>query len=388
MMLCTVAEVSSRSRILRALLAVVCVGTVMPSAARADTVEGLDTVTVREDGILRGDTIRVLAQAARPSETGIGIIGSMVLQQTGVRRAGTYERYGQILPVGVEYWPETFGKLIGIDETLKANEAVVSNEAAARWNVKVDDVLVIVGWKGETVDVAIGQIVPQAALQNSEIVLWDRYAKSKGWVYPDRVVLWGERANLEQIMETSKMPVNARPDNRFKNVRVEASWGPLDPNTPMKIAELKAMVGEYKYLQAGRAVMEIDKAWLKKLQPVTAGGVTVYCAAGMAPRINAAFAKMTAAGLTSALDMTQTRKHGGCFRAVEKTADYYLRTMRPSVRAWGTSYELRMKLVGKGCDVVRAWRAAGWAWVSTGPRSLVFQYTGRTSTGFFSPKCK
>jgi hypothetical protein len=320
---------------------------------------------------------------------------------TGVRRAeadenpddlirppGVYERYGAIVPVGMETWPETYGRVAEIEDTLKANDAVVATEAAARWNVEVGDALVIVGWRGETVEVEIGQIVDGAKLQNAEIVVWDRWAKTKGWVSPDRVVVWGERDLLEQTLATARMPIGVRPDARYSKVRVEASWLTPDPNTPMKIAELKALVGEYKYVQAGRAVMRIDKEWTDKLQNVTVAGITTRCAPGMQARLNAAFARMQQANLTSVLDLPRSKKYGGCFRGVEKPAEGYLRTSRPSVRAWGTSFELRLKLVGKGCDVVRAWRAAGWAWVGTGPRSLVFQYTGRSSTGFFSPKCR
>jgi hypothetical protein len=173
---------------------------------QADTLEGIDVVTVREDGVLSGRVVRALAQAARPNEMGIAVINSLVLQMTGVRRAGPddnpndlitppgeYERYGAIVPVGMETWPETYGRVVDIEDTLKANEAVVATDAAARWNVRVGDALVIVGWRGETVEVEIGQIIDGARLQNSEIVVWDKLAKTKGWVYPYSVFLWGER---------------------------------------------------------------------------------------------------------------------------------------------------------------------------------------------------
>ncbi len=359
-----------------------------PKKVSADAVQGYDIVTVREDGVLSGGVTRAVAQASRRNGVTVAAIGAMTLQQVGVRRGETYERYGSILPVGLETWPETYGALVGIDATLIDDRAVVSTQAAQRWNVKVGDDLVIMGWKGETVDIKVGQLVDERLLQNSEIVLWDKYAKHvAAWVYPDRIVAWGPRASLVKAMSEARMPVDAKPDIKFKNARVETSWGPQDPNTPLKPAELKNLVGEYKYIQIGRAQMDIDDAWERRLQNVTIGGNTSRCAPGMQPRLNAAWARATSMGLMSAVDTKSFAKFGGCFRAFEKPADFYLRTSRPSVRAWGTAFEVRMKLVGKGCDMVRAFRSAGFAWTGTGPRSLVFQYTGRTSNGFFSPKC-
>lgn len=355
----------------------------------ADTVKGQDVVTIREDGVLSGAVTRAVAQAARHHMVETAAIGGMTLQQVGVKRAGKYERYGAILPVGLETWPETYGALVGIDETLLANEAVVSTQAAARWNVKVDDVLVIMGWKGETVDVPVGQLVDESLLQNSEIVVWDKWAKyAAAWVYPDRIVAWGFKEDLIEAMAEAQMPVDAKPDVRYRNARVETSWGPADPNTQLKAGELKALVGEYKYVQAGRAKMAIDAAWEKKLVNVTVGSNTSRCAPVMQSKLSAAWAKATSMGLMSAVDNNSFKKYGGCYKPIEKPADFYLRTSRPSVRAWGTAFEVRMKLVGKGCDMVRAFRSAGFAWTGTGPQSLVFQYTGRASVGFFSPKCK
>lgn len=356
---------------------------------RADSVKGFDVVTVREDGVLSGAVTRAVAQAARRHEVETAAIGGMTLQQVGVKRAGKYERYGAILPVGVETWPETYGALVGIDETLLASEAIVSTQAAARWNVKVDDVLVIMGWKGETVDVTIGQLVDASLLQNSEIVVWDRWAKTAAaWVYPDRIVAWGFKDDLVEAMAEALMPVDAKPDVKFRNARVETSWGTPDPNTPLKPGELKELVGEYRYVQAGRGRMAVDAAWEKKLVNVTIGSNTSRCAPMMQSKLNAAWAKATGMGLMSAVDNESFKRYGGCYKPQEKAADFYLRTPRPSVRAWGTAFEVRMKLVGKGCDMVRAFRSAGFAWTGTGPKSLVFQYTGRTSPGFNSPRCK
>lgn len=366
-------------------VAAVC--SLFPASTEADTVEGTDVVAVRTDGVLGGDVVRAVAKAARANKTQAGVIHAMVLQQTGVRRGAEYERYGAILPVGVETWPETYGKLAGIDQTLVANQAAVAQSAADRWKVKPGDVLVIVGWNGETVEVPVGVVAADAKLQNSEIVLWDRFAKTKKWTYQDRVVVWGARADLEKTMAAARMPVGAKPEPLFSKVRVEASWGDRDPNTPEKPLELKKRVGEFKYVQNGLHRITPDEAWVKTLENVSAGGVTTKCARGVGKEVQAAFAQMQRAGVAQVVNVKATQKYGGCHQAREKAADFYLRTPRPSVRAWGTAYELRLQLVGRGCDVVRAWRAAGWAWVSTGSTSLVFQFTGRPNGKFPSPRC-
>jgi hypothetical protein len=358
-----------------------------PEMAIADVVEGTDVVAVRSDGVLGGDVVRAVAKAARANKTQAAVIHAMVLQQTGVKRGAEYERYGAILPVGVETWPETYGKLAGIDQVLVANQAAVAQSAADLWKVKQGDVLVIVGWAGGIVEVPIGVVVADAKLQNSEIVLWDRFAKTKRWTYQDRVVVWGARADLEKTMAAARMPIGAKPDAAFSRARVEASWGERDPNTPEKPLELKKRVGEFKYVQNGRHRITADEAWTKTLEAVSAGGVKTQCARGIGKEVQAAFARMQSAGLTPVVNVKATQKYGGCHQAREKAADFYLRTPRPSVRAWGSAYELRLQLVGKGCDVVRAWRAAGWAWVSTGSTSLVFQFTGRQNGKFPSPRC-
>ena len=356
-------------------------------AARADSFQGVDVAVVREDGVLSTAVVRALSTAGIANKVRSGVIHSLVLQQTGVSRSGTYERYGALIAVGLEAWPETYGALAGIEATLTAQKAAVAQSAAARWNVKVGDSLAIVGWNGSIVELTIGAIVEDAKLQNAEIVVWDRFAARQKWLYQDRVALWGARADIEKALVAAKMPLGVKPAAQFANVRVEASWGEKDPNTPETIAQVKARVGEFRYTQRGRGLISIDTAWLKTLEPVNAGGVSTMCARGIGKEVQAAFARMQTAGLDSVIAVKATQTSGGCQASRETPADYYLRTPRPHVRAWGSAYELRLKLVGKGCDVVRAWRAAGWAWIAKGPNSLVFQFTGRPAGTFPSPRC-
>jgi hypothetical protein len=360
---------------------------VCSDAATADSFQGTDVAVVREDSGLSGAVVRAVHNASMANNVRSGVIHALVLQQTGVSRNGTYERYGALVPVGLEAWPETYGVLAGIDAVLKAQKAAVATSAAARWNVKAGDSLVIVGWNGSTMDVPIGAIVEDAKLQNAEIVVWDRYAARAKWLYPDRVVMWGARGAIEKALVAAKMPLGVKPDVRSANVRVEASWGLKDPNTPEKISEIKARAGEFRYTQRGRHLIHIDDAWLATLEAVSAGGVSTKCARGLGKEVQAAFAGMQVAGLMPVLDVKATQRSGGCQVSREVAADYYLRTARVHVRAWGTAYEVRLKLVGKGCDVVRAWRSAGWAWVGQGSRSLVFQFTGRPAGTFPSPRC-
>ena len=260
--------------------------------------------------------------------------------------------------------PDVAGRVISRDlaRTLAVGGVVMNAVTAALHGVQAGDSLSVLGWDGNAHALTVAAIAPDAEI-GAELLVSPAVADVIGLNRPSSVILWGFRSKseIDQALAAAGL-VNS-------TTRIRHSWDPPDPDATLSYTETKTALGEFAYAGSGESIT-LEPGWFEAhISRVTLPlGIRSSCHNVVIPALQGALNEVAAAGLTAAIDVTNTNTFGGCFHAHEITPLGSTTGGFLSRHTWGMAIDMNTVQNPEGspptmnCDVVRIFRKWGFAW--------------------------
>ncbi|MCU1346693.1 MAG: hypothetical protein JWL70_2959 [Acidimicrobiia bacterium] len=268
------------------------------------------------------------------------------------------------------------GREVGV--ALRRGEVVLGKTSAAIRGAKVGDQLDVVGWNSRRVRLRVGAVVSDDRALASEMLVSHQVSTTLGVTRASRVVVWGgNRGRMEQALRL-RLP---------KGQSLSRSWSSDQAGDEvLSQAKLKAVLGEFAVRTNGSKIIQ-DPRWLSRnivRESVPIIGA-VWCNRTVMPALRKALAEVQRRGLSTLIDVADTRRNGGCFGgAREVRTDTGSSGRNLSRHSWGAAIDINPATNPFGGAarldprIVAIFRHQGFAWGGTWqiPDGMHFEYVG------------
>jgi D-alanyl-D-alanine carboxypeptidase len=274
---------------------------------------------------------------------------------------------------------EIFGPVVAA--ALIDRKAVIGKRSARLQSLEVGDEITLVGFADPLLEVplSIGAIVEDEQAAGAEILIAEPSAVFLGLIRPSKVIVWGET-----IDEAASRFVES-----FGDKYVRRSWTPPSIDSVLSTSEIKELFGSFRTRRRtvrSNGDIEIDPIWLaKNIVEVDLPIVgKVNCHRTLAESLGKALGELERAGISSVIDLADTRRAGGCFNSREIRATSGRSGRNLSRHSWGAAIDLNPSASPYGAEpnvdarVVDVFRRQGFAWGGTWafPDGMHFEFIG------------
>ncbi len=315
--------------------------------------------------------------------------GASSVNHTGTVRMLAVHRNGRVVQEATPGWqipftaravdPDDVATFLGADvaASLADGDVVLAATTARLRGARPGDILSFAGWDDRITHRRIGAVVPDGRTSSSEVLFSIDDARSFGFDRPSSIWITGVDdltaldARLDQITQLDDW------------VRYSRSWDPSGVDGVPSTMRLKSLVGEFEYRFNGDVQITMEPSWIeanivRHTFPIVGA---MWCNRHAVPGIHAALAEIEASGLAGAIDVSDTRRNGGCWNprrirgssggAVSRHAWGLAFDINPATNAWGTEPTLDPR-------VVEIFRSHGFAWGGTWtrPDGMHFEWRG------------
>lgn len=340
-------------------------------------------VSVWQSGGLTDVSLDAAIRAARAAGAQLSVSHGGALDYVSLRRGG---RVVDAAPAG---WrinmrtlvldPIAADVLVGgpAARALARDEIVVGRRAADRRGARRGDVIELYGWNDETAFVTVGHVAEAVEIGEVELLVGPDVAARLGFHRPTAVVMWAfDAAALDGAL--GALPTGER------WLTVNRSWVETGRDATLPTTVLKDVAGEPAYLPGGPGDdvvfrQEFVDAHIVAVDLPILG--TIRCHRVVAEPLVDVFATIEAEGLASAIDVADTRAHGGCFhpRTIRGSSGGSL-----SRHSWGVAIDVNPRTNAFGATptmhprVVEIFRERGFAWGGSWvrPDGMHFEWVG------------
>lgn len=192
---------------------------------------------------------------------------------------------------------------------LRSGDAVMGEITARIRGANVGDSLLLESLEGDVVALRIGEIVPDADLGWSEVLISLESAGLLGIERPFGIVIWGMPPALVQAALRLALPA--------ESVRISGPGvhGSASSDSVLPVAMVKERFGEFGVQSADGDAVNVDSAWFDNWivtvdLPIV--GQT-RCHRMVVPYIRAALLEIEHTGLAASLDPADFQVAGGCY---------------------------------------------------------------------------
>ena len=266
---------------------------------------------------------------------------------------------------------------------LDANSVVMSARTAGLRGAQAGDMVDLVAANGSLRTMRVAAIAPDDVIGGTELLMTDMGGGSVGVTADTRVVIWGfsSRAAIDQALA-------ARGVTSRRETRIVRSWDPMSPDSTLSTAETKQLLGEFAFALTPTGGVIQESAWQAANLP--AGRVLLSsfipirarCHNRILADLTAALDEVAAAGLASAIDVTNANTYGGCHNARFNRISGELGFL--SRHAWAQALDTNTVSNCQGCvprmncGVVRIFRKHNFAWGGNflRPDGMHFEWVG------------
>lgn len=340
----------------------------MPAPASAWE-NDLAEVSVSESGGLSDRTLAVL-------DTVGSVLGvDPTVMQSGTIRMRTVTRGDDVIqsfdpgfavPMSfVAVDPLGAAPLLGPDITEALGRGVVMSEATASLRgAQIGDDITVEAWDGTVQSFQIAAIVPDAAINWTELVFGTELATLLGIERPSRAVMWGVNTTVVDLLMRSVLA--------DAPIRVSGPGSEREPfvDWVLPMVQIKQRFGEFSFRETNTDRIETDDDWYE------ANIVTVVlpqlgqfrCHRLVLPYVEAALDDLEARGLANEIDQADFQAAGGCYNARLARGGDLDRGFALSRHSWGIAIDFNPSSNGFGEEPAlseafgEVWRDWGFAW--------------------------
>jgi hypothetical protein len=344
-----------------------------PSTRAGRVAHDVDTVSINQFGEL-SDALRIKAEAVAraihaPSVHGRGFtIGLYAVRrgQTTIQQANLPNGVWQY-PLNVTALPvDAIGRVmsLGVSSLVAQGFVVMGKTSADLRGALAGDVVELIAADGNARAFIIGAVVPDSEIGGTEIVMSLDQADALGATIVTRVLIFGQfsRSQLDAALAEQGLV------DGF-GVRISKSWNPANPDGTLGLARTKALLGEFAFRVNSFDSMTMDPDWVAaNIARVDDQyiGVRAFCHRLIAADLQAALREVFEAGLSGAIDLSNTNTYGGCWNPRYARASANIGSV--SRHAWGMAFDTNTTTNAQGstprmdCRVVRIFRKHNFAW--------------------------
>lgn len=329
----------------------------------------LAEVSVSESGGLSERTLAVLHTVAAVLGVEPTVMQSGTIRMRAVTREDVVVQSfdpGFAVPMTfVAVDPEGSAPLLGPEITDALRQGVVMSEATAGLRgAEAGDEVTLEAWDGTVRSLQIAAIVPDAAINWSELVFGTEVATSLGIDRPSRAVMWGVNTTVVDLLMRAVLA----------DVPIRVS-GPGSEREPfvdwvLPMVQIKQRFGEFSFRETSTDRIETDDDWYE------ANIVTVVlpqlgqfrCHRLVLPYVEAALDDIESRGLADEIDQADFQLAGGCYNARLARGGDLDRGFALSRHSWGIAIDFNPSSNGFGEEPAlseafgEVWRDWGFAW--------------------------
>lgn len=253
---------------------------------------------------------------------------------------------------------------LNISSIVASGHVVMSQTSAGLRGAQAGDTVELIAADGNARSFLIGAVVPDSEVGGTEIVMSVDVADQLGATINTRVLIYGQfsRQALDAALAAQGLV------DGF-GVRISKSWNPANPDGLLGLARTKQLLGEFAFRVNGFDSMTMDPDWVAaNIQQVNYQyiGVRAFCHRLIVSDLQAALQEVYEAGLSYAIDLTNTNTYGGCWNPRYARASANIGSV--SRHAWGMAFDTNTVTNAQGttprmdCRVVRIFRKHNFAW--------------------------
>ena len=332
-----------------------------------------DVVSISQFGALsatlRSKAEQVAIAVNAPSVPGRGFTIGLYAVRRGdsVIQQSTLPNGVWAYPLNVTALPvDAIGRVMSlrIATTVAQGNLVMGQTSADLRGARAGDTVDLIASDGNARSFTLGLVAPDDEVRGTEIVMSLDQANVLGSTITTRVVIYGQFAR-----DALDAAVAAQGLVDGYGVRVSRSWAPASPDGTLGLAQTKAKLGEFALRVNGADSITMDPDWVAA-NIVRADfqyiGVHAYCHRLIVDDLQAALKDVFDAGLSYAIDLTNTNTYGGCWNPRYARASADIGSV--SRHAWGMAFDTNTSTNPQGgvprmdCRVVRIFRKHNFAW--------------------------
>lgn len=355
----------------------------------------LDIGVVANIGDLDPAVSQTFAAAARSAGAAVTTGRDAALGILTLTRAGRVVHAapaGYQIPSAVTAYPRDALTAIydraAVDQLINsASPAVILNQLTADlMGAQPADVLTVRTTAGAQVNLVIAAVLSDRQIGGTELLTETSVFELLSDQRDDRAVAYGITDRAAFVAATAPLATRA-------DTLLAMSWSPRNPDRPLTTAQLKAEIGEMPYVPTGPTTVAIEPGWLAAniVRPTVFNPqipIRSRCNVAIVEGLRGALADIAAAGLVHQIDLADTNTDGGCYNPRLSRISQYL-----SRHAYAVAIDINTAANCQGCkpvmncDVVRIFRAHGFAWGGNfrRPDGMHFEWVGERVDGFIYP---
>jgi hypothetical protein len=332
-----------------------------------------DAVSINQFGQLSA-ALQARAEAVAVAINAPSVLGrGYTIGLYAVRRGATTVQQSALTngvwqyPISVTALPvDAIGRVmtLNISALVARGMVVMSQTSADLRGAQSGDTVELIAADGNARSFVIGAVVPDAEVGGSEMVMSLDQADQLGATITTRVLIYGQfsRQALDAALAAQGLV------DGF-GVRISKSWNPANPDGILGLANTKKLLGEFAFRVNSFDNMTMDPDWVAtNIQQVSFQdiGVRAFCHRLIVGDLQAALTEVYQAGLSYAIDLTNTNTYGGCWNPRYARASANIGSV--SRHAWGMAFDTNTVTNAQGstprmdCRVVRIFRKHNFAW--------------------------
>ena len=286
-------------------------------------------------------------------------------------------------PMSVTALPiDAVGRVMGLTASslMAQGFVIMSATSAGVHGVITGDSLDLVAADGGVQTFVVGAVLADTEVGGAEVVMTPEHADALGATVVTRVLLYGQfsRDRLE-----AELVVRGLVDGY--GVRISRSWAPANPDSTLGLGSTKARLGAFDYRIDSDGSLSLDADWVGanivrvNYQNI---GVRASCHRLIIDDLQAALTEVYLAGLSFAIDLSNTNTYGGCWNPRYSRVSGTIGSV--SRHAWGQPIDMNTVSNAQGntprmdCRVVRIFRKHNFAWGGNflTPDGMHFEWVG------------
>ena len=370
------------------------------AAARFAGPTQLDLVSVYQSSAL-GPVVQDATLAAATEAGAAAVVGRGIsVGLTRVRRGDQVVQQAAggtglwAFPTGVTVLPiEAVGAVMGrvVSGVLAQGAVVMSATTASLRGARAGDVVDLVAQDGSLRSFAVGMVVPDDLVGETELLMTPEQADVLGPTPATRVLIYGPPSR--DVLDAALV---AHGVAGVTSIRIRRSWDPPDPDGQISLARTKVLLGEFAYRLDGDGSVSVDPAWRNAFVPAARElyadiPIRAACNVQIRDDLQAALSEVRAAGLAGAIDVANANTYGGCFGPRFNRITGNLGFL--SRHTWAQALDTNTTTNPQGgtprmdCRVVRIFRKHHFAWGGNFLTSdgMHFEWVGEPRDGLLYP---
>ena len=349
-----------------------------------------DAVSINQFGELSPALQATAEQVARAIDAPSAIGRGFTIGLWNVRRGGATVQQASGPGAGVWQYPlnvtalpvDAIGRVMSLQASslIAQGYLVMGRTSADLRGAQAGDTVDLIAADGNARTFVIGAVLPDSEVGGTELVMSLEQADALGATIPTRVLIYGQFARdaLDAALAAYGLVDGY-------GVRISKSWNPANPDGLLGLARTKALLGEFDFMVTGPSTIAMDADWVgANIQRVNYQyiGVRASCHRLIVDDLQAALQEVYEAGLSWAIELSNTNTYGGCWNPRYAVASAQIGSV--SRHAWGMAFDTNTISNAQGrtpqmdCRVVRIFRKHNFAWGGNflWPDGMHFEWVG------------